>query len=92
MTSDGSTHLVPVAVNEGIGEGVSDLDFGNNVPIQSGHAYAMRVTAAATTRWFISSCDDARMTDSGSLGASGAGALPIGRMSLAKYLLFGGFW
>lgn len=44
MTSGRSTHAVPVAVMEGIGEGVSDLHFGNNVRIQSGHAYAVKVT------------------------------------------------
>ena len=44
MTSGRSMQTLPVAVMEGVGEGASDLHFGNNVQIQSGHAYVVRVT------------------------------------------------
>jgi hypothetical protein len=46
MTSGRSMQTLPVAVMEGLGEGVSDLHFGNNVQIQSGHAHVVRVTEA----------------------------------------------
>ena len=44
MTSGRSRHTLPVAVMEGVGAGVADLHFGNNVQTQSGHAYTVRVT------------------------------------------------
>ena len=44
MTSGRSTQMVPVAVMEGVGEGVADLHFGNNVQIRGGRAYTVRVT------------------------------------------------
>lgn len=44
MTSGRSMQTIPVATMEGVGEGVSDLHFGNNVRIQGGHAYAVKVT------------------------------------------------
>jgi hypothetical protein len=37
------TTQVPIAVMEGIGEGVADLHYGNNVPMRPGDRYTIRV-------------------------------------------------
>jgi hypothetical protein len=35
---------VPVMAMQGIGQGVSDLHYGNNVPLKAGHTYVITVT------------------------------------------------
>jgi hypothetical protein len=35
---------VPVMAMQGIGQGVSDLHYGNNVPLKTGHTYVITVT------------------------------------------------
>lgn len=42
--SSNTTMKVPVAVMEGIGEGVADLHYGNNVTMSPGHRYTITVT------------------------------------------------
>lgn len=37
------TMMVPVAVMEGIGEGVADLHYGNNVAMTAGHSFTVTV-------------------------------------------------
>ncbi len=43
-TSSNMTTKVPIAVMEGIGEGVADLHYGNNVTMSAGHRYTITVT------------------------------------------------
>ena len=42
--STATTTKVPVAVMEGIGEGVADLHYGNNVAMPAGHRFTITVT------------------------------------------------
>ena len=42
----GAAQTVPVAVMEGVGEGIKDLHFGNNVSMTAGRSYAITVTEA----------------------------------------------
>jgi hypothetical protein len=35
---------VPVIAMQGVGQGVSDLHYGNNVPLKAGHTYVITVT------------------------------------------------
>jgi len=39
----GKTAMVPVAVMEGIGKGVADLHYGNNIAMTTGHAFTVTV-------------------------------------------------
>ena len=43
-SSSKMTTMVPVAVMEGVGEGVADLHYGNNVAMRAGHWFAIAVT------------------------------------------------
>jgi hypothetical protein len=40
----GMMSTVPVAVMEGVGEGIADLHYGNNVDLIAGHVYTITVT------------------------------------------------
>ncbi len=52
MSSMNMTVKVPVMAMEGIGAGVSDLHYGNNVPIAAGHTYEVVVTVGKETATF----------------------------------------
>lgn len=46
IVSGAKTQMVPVAEMEGIGEGLKDFHFGNNVQMMKGQRYTVRVTEA----------------------------------------------
>jgi hypothetical protein len=46
----GMTDKVPVAVMQGIGAGVADLHYGNNVTLPAGHRYTVTVRRTANPR------------------------------------------
>ena len=46
LTSGSKTTMVPVAEMEGIGAGLKDFHFGNNVRMMMGQAYRVEVTEA----------------------------------------------
>jgi hypothetical protein len=43
-TTEGKVVTLPVSVMEGIGEGVADLHYGNNVAMDAGHRFIVTVT------------------------------------------------
>jgi hypothetical protein len=43
-TTNGKTLTLPISVMEGIGEGVADLHYGNNLPMPASHRYIVTVT------------------------------------------------
>ncbi len=47
MVSGSKTQMVPVAEMEGVGEGLKDFHFGNNVQMMKGQTYTVRVTEAS---------------------------------------------
>ncbi len=48
----GMVMKMPVAVMEGVGEGVADLHYGNNVMLKPGHRYTIKVTLKGETATF----------------------------------------
>ena len=47
MASVAKSQMVPVAKMEGVGEGLKDFHFGNNVQMMKGQTYTVRVTEAS---------------------------------------------
>jgi hypothetical protein len=47
MVSGSKTQMVPVAEMEGVGEGLKDFPFGNNVQMMKDQIYTVRVTEAS---------------------------------------------
>ena len=47
MVSGAKARMVPVAQMEGVGEGLKDFHFGNNVQLMKGRTYTVRVTEAS---------------------------------------------
>jgi hypothetical protein len=51
-TANGAPQNVPVAVMQGVGEGVADLHYGNNVSLPGGHTYLVIVSVGADRAGF----------------------------------------
>jgi tRNA A37 threonylcarbamoyltransferase TsaD len=47
LVSGSKTQMVPVAEMEGVGEGLKDFHFGNNVQMIKGRTYTVRVTVGS---------------------------------------------
>ena len=51
-TANGAPQSLPVAVMQGVGQGASDLHYGNNVSMPAGHTYLVVVSAGADRAGF----------------------------------------
>lgn len=71
-TTTGSAQAVPVSTMEGVGAGLADLHYGNNVVLVPGHDYALTVTLAgqrATLRFIAPAVAAAGTTSTTGMGS-----------------------
>ena len=61
-TANGAPQSVPVAVMQGVGQGASDLHYGNNVSLPAGHSYLVIVSSGADRAGFSFTMGDQGFT------------------------------